>query len=129
MTRVLRSVSVTTLTLFLSASPVGIHLPSEATTSAQSTRSSLAVRLGYSAQDKLLIVNADDLGMSHAIKQGEHRRDQARARDRCDDYGAVPVVSGDRRLREGESVPGFRRSFDAYERVGTLSLRARIPSS
>jgi hypothetical protein len=63
MTRLLRSVSVTTLTLFLSASAVGIHLPSEATTSAQSTRSSLAVRLGYSAQDKLLIVNADDLGM------------------------------------------------------------------
>lgn len=69
MTRLLRSVSVTTLTLFLSASAVGIHLPSEATTSAQSTRSSLAVRLGYSAQDKLLIVNADDLGMSHAINR------------------------------------------------------------
>ena len=55
------------LTLLLSASAVVILYLSETNTSAPGTPSSLAVRLGYSAQDKLLIVNGDDLGMSHAI--------------------------------------------------------------
>ena len=30
----------------------------------------LAERLGYSAEDRLLIVNCDDLGMSHAANEG-----------------------------------------------------------
>jgi hypothetical protein len=60
-----RSICVTTLTALLSATALAIHRPHEGVVSGQCTPP-LAVRLGYSAQDKLLIVNGDDLGMSHA---------------------------------------------------------------
>jgi chitin disaccharide deacetylase len=61
-----RSICATTLTLLLSATALAIHPPSQDVLSGPRAPS-LAVRLGYSAQDKLLIVNSDDLGMSHAI--------------------------------------------------------------
>jgi hypothetical protein len=60
-----RSICATALTLLLSATALAIHPPSQDVLSGPRAPS-LAVRLGYSAQDKLLIVNGDDLGMSHA---------------------------------------------------------------
>jgi predicted glycoside hydrolase/deacetylase ChbG (UPF0249 family) len=64
---VTRSISVRILTWLLSASALAFHPPPAATVSVQRTRPSLAERLGYSAQAKLLIVNGDDLGLSYAV--------------------------------------------------------------
>jgi chitin disaccharide deacetylase len=67
MGRLSTQIGVCIIALVISASALAIQPTSTASGSSQRTRPPLAQRLGYTAQDKLLIVNGDDLGMSHAI--------------------------------------------------------------
>ena len=79
----------------------------------------LAERLGYAPDDKLLIINCDDLGSSHAANVGVYDALRSGAGHQRHADGAVPV--GARRRR---AVPrrGRRRAPHAQRRVGALPL-------
>ena len=64
---------------------------------------SLAERLGYKATDKLLIINGDDAGMCHAANLATIECLEKGFMRCVDHHGALPVVPGDRGLRQRPS--------------------------